>query len=60
MAGAKGSAIIECSCEHEYQDKKYGKKRRVFNNMANGQYRCSVCSKVSGSIKIATETKKSK
>jgi len=34
--------IKKCTCEHKYQDSKYGKKNRVFNPTANG-YRCSVC-----------------
>jgi len=44
-------AIIQkCSCEHEYQDKKYGKGRRVHNptNKKQGEIsvvRCTVCSR---------------
>ncbi len=36
--------IIKCSCEHKYQDKVYGKGRRVMNPTSSmGQYRCTVC-----------------
>jgi hypothetical protein len=31
-----------CSCEHEYQDKKYGKNKRVHNKTTNG-WRCTAC-----------------
>jgi hypothetical protein len=44
-------AIMKCSCEHEYQDQKYGLEMRVHNPMMNGQYRCTVCQAVRGSIK---------
>ena len=46
-----GNMIKFCTCKHEYQDKKYGKNKRVFNKLApkSGQaqeYRCTVCGKV--------------
>jgi len=34
--------IMVCSCEHKYQDEKYGKAKRVFNKTVKG-YRCTVC-----------------
>jgi len=42
------SKILRCFCEHEYQDKKYGKKNRVHNwgpmcSNRNPGYRCTVC-----------------
>lgn len=39
--------ILECTCEHDYQDKKYGKKHRVHNyaNKKEG-WRCTVCNTV--------------
>lgn len=37
--------ILRCFCEHEFQDKKYGKKLRVFNKARDG-YRCTVCSRL--------------
>lgn len=40
--------IKKCTCEHKYQDKKYGKKKRVHNKMADStpqKYRCTVCGK---------------
>ena len=38
-------AIIRCSCESKYQDKKYGAGRRVANETAKsaGAKRCTVC-----------------
>jgi len=39
--------IMLCSCEHEYQDKKYGKYRRIFNSTKKNKiiqsWRCTVC-----------------
>ena len=36
--------IIKCSCKNEFQDKKYGKNRRVANDtQKEGVYRCTVC-----------------
>ena len=38
--------IIRCSCEHAYQDKKYGHHMRAHNQTRknDGQtYRCTVC-----------------
>jgi hypothetical protein len=40
--------IIQCSCEHKYQDKEYGKPNRVHNWCKNhpskeGGWRCTVC-----------------
>lgn len=36
--------LIKCSCNHEFQDKRYGKGIRVHNwrEKANS-YRCTVC-----------------
>lgn len=39
-------AIKICSCKHEYQDRKYGKQMRVFNETGDGGYRCTVCERV--------------
>lgn len=39
--------ILKCTCNHKFQDKKYGKKKRVHNrikvNTAVPGYRCTVC-----------------
>ena len=37
--------ILTCRCRHEFQDKLYGKYKRVHNSMAKtpGAYRCTVC-----------------
>lgn len=39
--------IIRCTCEHDYQDKKHGKGKRVGNKIAKdgNYYRCTVCIK---------------
>lgn len=39
---------IKCTCEHEYQDKKYGKGIRMANKTTKENpdyYRCTVCAK---------------
>ena len=44
--------IKSCTCKHEYQDKKYGKGKRVFNKMdkqigpGNHYYKCTVCERI--------------
>ena len=36
--------IMACDCEHEFQDKTYGKGRRVYNHAPSvSGYRCTVC-----------------
>ncbi len=35
--------IKSCKCKHDYQDKKYGKGKRVANKTTKGSYRCTVC-----------------
>lgn len=42
--------ILQCVCEHDFQDKKYGKGMRVMNpanqrGKMPGRYRCTVCGK---------------
>ena len=43
--------IKKCTCEHKYQDKRYGKWLRVHNPTRDsrgtgiGGYRCTVCGK---------------
>lgn len=42
--------IKTCECDNRFMDKKYGKKRRVFNptmknRSGSGAYRCAVCGK---------------
>ena len=34
--------VMNCSCKHEFQDKKYGKGKRVFNT-GEKHDRCTVC-----------------
>lgn len=49
--------IRSCTCKHEFQDQRYGKGNRVFNEvpMKNGttELRCTVCKTkvVTGSTK---------
>ena len=43
--------IKKCNCTHKYQDKKYGKNKRVHNKIGSSgkfettskNYRCTVC-----------------
>lgn len=38
--------IKQCTCEHEFQDKTYGKKMRVCNLLDKStRARCTVCKK---------------
>ena len=42
--------IKKCSCVNEFQDKRYGKGKRVFNSIGKAGrsaegYRCTVCLK---------------
>lgn len=46
----KKSEVLFCSCQHKYQDKIYGKQKRLHNarseenaRKGNGKYRCTVC-----------------
>ena len=43
--------VKECTCKNEYQDKKYGKGKRVCNSTATGQWRCTVCGNTIGTAK---------
>ena len=47
--------ILKCKCKNEYQDRKYGKQKRVHNPKSGGvrggtggakEYRCTVCGAV--------------
>lgn len=43
--------ILTCTCEHKYQDKKYGKGKRVHTfNEKNKVWRCTVCTNEKKSI----------
>jgi len=40
------TTIKPCDCEHEFQDKQYGKGKRVHNtNAKNEKHTCTVCGK---------------
>ena len=40
---------MPCTCQHEFQDEKYGKGMRVMNECGDGKkvtgYRCTICGK---------------
>lgn len=40
--------IKKCICKHEFQDKRYGKGKRVHTELRKEpkEYRCTVCGKV--------------
>ena len=39
--------IFTCNCSNDFQDKRYGKNKRVMNKTATDkEYRCTVCGKV--------------
>jgi hypothetical protein len=36
--------LIKCTCKHEFQDKRYGKTVRVYNQKVDRTtYKCTVC-----------------
>ena len=41
---AARTEILNCNCQHDFQDKTYGKGRRVHNVNDEGQAFCTVCS----------------
>jgi len=48
--GKKDTEIIDCKCPNEFQDKRYGKNRRVANHAPSkgsqkNRYRCTSCLK---------------
>jgi hypothetical protein len=49
---AMGTTIRQCSCKHNYQDKKYGDNNRVHNEGMKGD-RCTVC----GGVKSKSSSK---
>lgn len=57
MAQVDPYAILLCSCKSEYQDKKYGKGKRLHNlcgggsHAVNVEYRCTVCENKRGKKK---------
>lgn len=38
------TTIVMCRCESQFQDRRYGKQRRVANHTAKEEARCTVCS----------------
>lgn len=49
-----GTQLIKCGCSSLFQDELYGKAVRLANETSNGQYRCTICSTVSGTKATAT------
>lgn len=46
QAPQTSTKVLSCYCESEFQDKRYGKTKRVCNTTArDGVYRCTVCGK---------------
>lgn len=44
-----GTFVAACGCTHAYQDREYGKGRRLHNICAGGaKRRCTVCGKEAG------------
>lgn len=39
----KNTAVLECVCEHPFQDQRYGKGKRLHNPRKDGKYCCTVC-----------------
>ncbi len=43
----RGAMIISCSCKSDYQDRAFGKGKRVHNpinkNKGGEMYRCTIC-----------------
>lgn len=51
-----GTKILRCTCANDFQDKTYGKGKRVHNRMQDEpsgrpQYRCTACKKVQSTNK---------
>lgn len=48
MNDQRNTEIMACDCNHEYQDKRYGKGKRVHNpkqGKTTTKWRCTVCGK---------------
>jgi len=55
--------ILHCpNCkQHEFQDERYGRNKRVHNPTKNGDWRCTICGTVrtiSGTIVTGTKMRK--
>lgn len=46
--GSNEVKIMKCTCDHEYQDKTYGKGMRVHNRKRAGNWVCTVCTHEKG------------
>jgi len=50
-SSAFSTIVLRCTCEHLYQDKRYGRQRRVMNSVKDSgvgtrRYRCTICENV--------------
>lgn len=46
---AKTTKIVNCDCQHSFQDKEYGPGKRLANYATkNGRFRCTVCEREHG------------
>lgn len=50
-------AVMNCSCDHQSQDKIHGKGKRVFNKTMGG-FRCTVCASEKSDTGTITKKKK--
>ena len=54
-----GTVIKHCGCQHEFQDKQYGRGMRVHNYAEKTEaYRCTVCCALKTKEKKKVEEKK--
>ena len=45
--GQNTTKRVFCTCEHEYQDERYGKQKRIANLAPKAKgFRCTVCLKI--------------
>jgi hypothetical protein len=57
----KPMKVIQCSCEHEFQDRRFGKNMRLMNAIKPDKgYRCTVCLAIRYSSGSIIESKKAK
>lgn len=39
----KESKVMECVCQSEFQDRRYGKGKRLHNPMKDNKWKCTCC-----------------
>jgi hypothetical protein len=50
------TTIVKCTCKNSTQDILYGIGNRLANQTRSGQWRCTVCGNVSGSVYTTSPT----